>query len=64
LATSEVALRTIFDLRANNMVSKLGLCGVNGTKFGGIHIHLNKAIGDVILVWHKCGGLPNVDIIF
>jgi D-galacturonate reductase len=42
-----VVALTMFDLRAKNKVSKLGLCGVNGTKFDGIRNHLQNAIGDV-----------------
>jgi D-galacturonate reductase len=42
-----VVALTMFDLRSRGKVSRLGLCGVNGTKFPDIRNHLQKVIGDV-----------------
>lgn len=42
-----VVALTMFDLRSRGKTSRLGLCGVNGTKFQGIRAHLQSAIGDV-----------------
>ena len=38
---------TMFDLRERGKVKRVGLCGVNGTKFPGIRAHLKAAIADV-----------------
>lgn len=40
-----VVALTMFDLRRRGKVGKLGLCGTNGKKFGGIRAHMDKAIG-------------------
>lgn len=42
-----VVALTMFDLRRRGKVDRLGLCGVNGKKFPGIRLHLQKAIADV-----------------
>lgn len=42
-----VVALTMFDLRSRGKVSRLGLCGVNGTKFPDIRKHLQRVIGDV-----------------
>ena len=42
-----VVALTMFDLRKRGKVSRLGLCGVNGSKFPGIRQHLESAIGKV-----------------
>lgn len=42
-----VVALTMFDLRSRGLVGRLGLCGVNGTKFPAIRGHLQRAIGDV-----------------
>jgi len=38
---------TMFDLRRRGKTNRLGLCGVNGTKFPGIRRHFQRAISDV-----------------
>mmetsp|Transcript_31778 Transcript_31778/g.32027 ORF Transcript_31778/g.32027 Transcript_31778/m.32027 type:complete len:370 (-) Transcript_31778:1308-2417(-) len=42
-----VVALTMFDLRRRNKVSRVGMVGVNGTKFPGIRNHMQKCIGDV-----------------
>jgi len=42
-----VVALTMFDLRRKGKVNRLGLCGVNGKKFPGIRLHMQKAIGEV-----------------
>lgn len=42
-----VVALSMFDLRARGKVNKLGLCGVNGSKFPDIRNHMQHAIGDV-----------------
>lgn len=42
-----VVALTMFDLRRRHKVDRLGMCGVNGTKFPGIRQHMQKQIGDV-----------------
>lgn len=37
----------MFDLRRRGKVSRLAMCGTNGTKFPGIRAHMARAIGDV-----------------
>jgi D-galacturonate reductase len=44
---SGVVALTMFDLRRRNKVSRIGMCGVNGTKFPGIRQHMNKCIATV-----------------
>eukprot|EP01038_Epipyxis_sp_PR26KG_P007648 gene7648-10409_t len=43
-AAGVVAL-TMFDLRRRNKINRIGLCGVNGTKFPSIRNHMTKMIG-------------------
>ncbi|KAI2507450.1 oxidoreductase [Fragilaria crotonensis] len=42
-----VVALTMFDLRRRSKVDRVGMCGVNGTKFPGIRNHMSKCIGDV-----------------
>ena len=42
-----VVALTMFDLRKRGKVDRLGLCGVNGSKFPGIREHFESAIGKV-----------------
>jgi D-galacturonate reductase len=42
-----VVALVMFDLRARNKIGKLGLCGVNGTKFPKIRQHFDNAISSV-----------------
>lgn len=42
-----VVALTMFDLRRRNKVRRIGLCGVNGTKFQGIRTHMKRAISEV-----------------
>lgn len=42
-----VVALTMFDLRRRGLVRRLGLCGVNGTKFPGIRKHIETAIEHV-----------------
>lgn len=42
-----VVALTMFDLKNRSKVNRLGLCGVNGTKFPHIRKHLINAIGNV-----------------
>jgi D-galacturonate reductase len=44
---SGVVALTMFDLRRRNKVSRIGMCGVNGTKFPGIRQHMTKCISNV-----------------
>ena len=43
----KVVALTMFDLRRRNKVDRLGLCGVEGTKFPQIRAHFKKMIEDV-----------------
>ena len=36
----------MFDLRKRGKVNRIGLAGVNGTKFPGIRAHMKKAISE------------------
>lgn len=40
-----VVALTMLDLKAKGITGRLGLCGVNGTKFPGIRAHMHNAIG-------------------
>jgi D-galacturonate reductase len=42
-----VVALTMFDMRRRHKVDRLGMCGVNGTKFPGIRQHMQRCIGDV-----------------
>jgi D-galacturonate reductase len=42
-----VVALTMFDLRARGLVQRVGLCGVNGTKFPKIREHVQKVVGEV-----------------
>ena len=42
-----VVALTMFDLRRRGKVDRIGMCGVNGTKFPGIREHMKRNIGDV-----------------
>lgn len=42
-----VVALTMFDLKRRGKTNRIGLCGVNGTKFEGTRRHLQSAIGDV-----------------
>jgi D-galacturonate reductase len=42
-----VVALTMFDLRRRHKVDRLGMCGVNGTKFPGIRRHMQANIGAV-----------------
>jgi len=44
---SGVVALTMFDLRRRDKVQRIGMCGVNGTKFPGIRAHMQQRIGDV-----------------
>lgn len=42
-----VVALTMFDLRRRHKVHRIGMCGVNGTKFPGIRQHMKRCIQDV-----------------
>jgi D-galacturonate reductase len=44
---SGVVALTMFDLRRRDKVQRIGMCGVNGSKFPGIRAHMQQRIGDV-----------------
>lgn len=44
---SGVVALTMFDLRRRHKVDRIGMCGVNGTKFPGIRNHMNQNIAMV-----------------
>eukprot|EP01041_Mallomonas_annulata_P003247 gene3247-6427_t len=44
-----VVALTMFDLRRRGKVGRLGLCGVNGSKFPGIRSHMKTMIADVYM---------------
>jgi len=42
-----VVVLTMLDLKRRGKISRIGLCGTNGTKFVGMRAHLQACIGDV-----------------
>jgi D-galacturonate reductase len=59
-----VVALTMFDLRRRSKVDRIGMCGVNGTKFPGIRAHMDKMIGQVYRDFDlTCETYPNDDAI-